>query len=170
MTKTNPASRPQNAPVSPADVRRLADEGLGRNAIARRLGATRHAVDTAAKAAGVTFDRAATRAAVAAWQADATLEREELAADFRRVTRVVLNRILNASDLDPGDLRDLLWSAGSSAASDARLGRLALDVARNPGTAAEGQPWDEVTAGIRDALGILDGLDVDDLDPHGQFD
>lgn len=118
----------QNA-CTPETVRRLSEQGHGRNEIARKLNVNVYQVHKAAREAGVTFDRSATKAATAARVADAQAERIELAEQFRQVGRTILTKVLdsNPGDLDPAALRDLLWSAGSAAASDARYGKLLLD-------------------------------------------
>ena len=118
-----------------AQVQELADNGVGRNGISDQLGISRYRVDKVAKELGITFDRSATRAATAAKVADAQAEREELAAQFRSVARVILSKVLSSSpeELNPLELKDWIFTAGSAAASDARLGKLNLDVlqARN---------------------------------------
>ena len=86
-------------------------------------------VHKAACAAGVTFDRKATRAATAARVADAQAERVELADKFRYVSDTILSKIIQSApeDLDPATLRDLIWAAGSAAATDVRYGRLMVE-------------------------------------------
>ena len=101
--------------VDPEQVAQLAADGLGRNAIARTLGASRRAVDEAAKAAGVTWDRSATAAATAARMADV---RAELADTFATTADLAGDRLidaLKADQLDPGTLRALATVAGISA-------------------------------------------------------
>ena len=93
--------------VDPEQVAQLAADGLGRNAIARTLGASRRAVDEAAKAAGVTWDRSATAAATAARLADV---RAELTDSFATTADLATGRLieaLHADELDPQVLRAL---------------------------------------------------------------
>lgn len=126
---SNESTGRQPKRVTPAKVKELVEQGHGRNEIARRLKTNVYQVNKAAHAAGVTFDRSATKAATAARLADAQAERSELADQFRQVSQTILNVVLNSDpgDLTPDALRDLLWSAGSAAASDARYGKLLLD-------------------------------------------
>lgn len=114
---------------TPEKVAELVAQGHGRNQIARLLEVPVYRVNKAAHAAGVKFDRSATKAATAARMADAQAERAELADKFRQVSQTILNVVLNSDpgDLAPDALRDLLWSAGSAAASDARYGKLILE-------------------------------------------
>lgn len=68
-------------PITEADRAKFAElhsRGLGRNAIAAELGRSPSTVTKLARAAGVTFDRAATAAATAAKQADNRALRAEL--------------------------------------------------------------------------------------------
>lgn len=128
-------NRSQNA-CSPETVKQLAESGLGRNQIAAQLQVTTYRVDKAAQAAGVTFDRSTTRKAVQARSVDAQAARAALSEQFQEVARLTLDRALEtltANDLDPVELRELVWVAGSAAASDVRLAKHALDVlqARN---------------------------------------
>lgn len=119
--------------ITPERVRELADQGYGRNAIMRLTGATQWKVDRAAEAAGVTWDTRRTRKAVETLQVDAAIEREQLAGDFRQIARVILSKVIGSDpgEFDPASLRDLMWTAGSAAASDARYGRLSLDRQRH---------------------------------------
>lgn len=130
MPKSSTSSgRHSKHACTPERVAELVQQGKGRNEISRILKANVYQVNKAAEAAGVKFDREATRAATAARVADAQAEREELAEKFRYVSHTILSKIINSDpgDLDPADLRDLLWSAGSAAATDARYGRLMMD-------------------------------------------
>lgn len=117
----------QNAHVTPERVKALADKGQGRNEVMRTLGASQHHVDKAARAAGVTWDRTWTRKAVETLSVDAALEREQLGQKFRTITHTILDRIINAEDIEPEELRTLLWSAGSATASDARYAKAGQD-------------------------------------------
>ena len=101
--------------ADPEQVAQLAADGLGRNAISRRLGVSRRAVDEAARAAGVTWDRTATAAATAARLADV---RADLADTFATTADLAGDRLitaLRADDLDPGVVRALATVAGISA-------------------------------------------------------
>lgn len=126
----SPTSRTQNAGDITDQVRDLAQAGWGRNAIARELGVSNYQVDKAAQAAGVTFDRAKVAQAVQARVVDAQAEREELAAQFRSVARVILSKVLSSSpeELNPLEMKEWIWTAGAAASSDARYGKLNLDV------------------------------------------
>lgn len=100
--------------VDPEQVAQLAADGMGRNAVARRLGVSRRAVDEAAKTAGVTWDRSATAAATAARLADV---RADLADTFATTADLAGDRLieaLRADQLDPGTLRALATVAGIS--------------------------------------------------------
>lgn len=70
-----------------AKVRELAARGHGRNAIAANLGRGLSTVDAIAKRLGITFDRSATRAAVAARQADQRARRAELSEIYLDLAR-----------------------------------------------------------------------------------
>lgn len=110
MTGTGPPKR-----VDPAQVAQLAREGHGRNSVARTLGVSRRAVDEAAKAAGVTWDRSATAAATAARLADV---RADLADTFADAADLAGDRLITAlrdDVLDPQVLRALATVAGISA-------------------------------------------------------
>lgn len=101
--------------VDPEQVAQLAAEGLGRNAISRRLGVSRRAVDEAARAAGVTWDRSATAAATAARLADV---RAELTDSFTEAADLATGRLieeLHQDQIDAGTLRALATVAGISA-------------------------------------------------------
>lgn len=103
------------ARANPEEVARLAADGLGRNAVARELGVSRRAVDTAAQAAGITWVRSSTEAATRARMAD---RRAELAEDFSDIADRSAERLLqalDADDLDPNVIRALVNAAGTSA-------------------------------------------------------
>lgn len=100
--------------VDPEQVAQLAAEGLGRNAVARTLGVSRRAVDEAARAAGVTWDRTATAQATAARLADV---RADLADTFATTADLAGDRLideLGRDDLDAGTLRALATVCGIS--------------------------------------------------------
>lgn len=100
--------------ADPEQVAQLAADGLGRNAISRRLGVSRRAVDEAARAAGVTWDRTATAAATAARMADV---RAELADTFATTADLAGDRLieeLRRDQLDAGTLRALATVCGIS--------------------------------------------------------
>lgn len=102
------------ARVDPAEVARLAREGMGRNATARHLGVSRRAVDDAARAAGVSWVRSSTEAATRARMAD---RRAELLDDFSAISDRAAERLLqalDADDLDPRVLQALANVAGLS--------------------------------------------------------
>ncbi|MGX1857357.1 hypothetical protein ACWIFB_07965 [Dietzia sp. NPDC055340] len=101
--------------VDPEQVAQLAADGLGRNAISRRLGVSRRAVDEAARQAGITWDRSATAAATAARLADV---RAELTDSFTEAADLATGRLieeLHQDQLDAGTLRALATVAGISA-------------------------------------------------------
>lgn len=100
--------------ADPETVARLAADGLGRNAVARELGVSRRAVDEAARAAGITWDRTATAQATAARLADV---RAELTDSFTEAADLATGRLieaLHADELDPAVLRALGTVAGIS--------------------------------------------------------
>lgn len=100
--------------ADPETVARLAADGLGRNAVARTLGVSRRAVDEAARAAGITWDRTATAQATAARLADV---RADLADTFATTADLAGDRLideLGRDDLDAGTLRALATVAGIS--------------------------------------------------------
>lgn len=100
--------------VDPATVAQLAADGHGRNSAARTLGVSRRAVDEAARAAGVTWDRTATAAATAARLADV---RAELADTFATTADLAGDRLieeLRRDQLNAGTLRALATVCGIS--------------------------------------------------------
>lgn len=100
--------------ADPEQVAQLAADGLGRNAISRRLGVSRRAVDEAARAAGITWDRTATAAATAARLADV---RADLADTFATTADLAGGRLieeLRRDQLDAGTLRALATVCGIS--------------------------------------------------------
>lgn len=110
MTRTGPAIK-----ADPAQVAHLAADGLGRNAVARHLGVSRRAVDEAARAAGVTWDRTATAAATSARLADVRADLADTFADAADLAGDRLITALQADALDPSVLRSLATVAGISA-------------------------------------------------------
>lgn len=101
--------------VDPEQVAQLAADGHGRNSVARTLGVSRRAVDEAARAAGVTWDRTATAQATAARLADV---RAELTDSFTEAADLATGRLieeLHQDQLDAGTLRALATVAGISA-------------------------------------------------------
>lgn len=164
---------PENA-CTPERVKELADQGHGRNQIMRITGASQWHVDKAAETAGVTFDRERTRKAVESLIADAQLEREHLSVQFRQVARTILGKVLNADDLDSGELKDLMWAAGSSAASDARYGKLSLDqrvqqVMDHDGEKAAAD-FAELLHTIRDGFQTLEDTPMEELEGQDDAD
>lgn len=111
-----------HARVDPAEVARLAGEGMGRNAVARHLGVSRRAVDTAAQAAGVSWVRASTEAATRARMADV---RASLADDFSQIADGAAERLLDALDRDEIDPRVLQALAQVAGTATDKLDRLA---------------------------------------------
>ena len=100
--------------ADPEQVAQLAADGLGRNAVARTLGVSRRAVDEAARAAGVTWDRTATAQATAARLADV---RAELTDSFAEAADLATGRLieeLRQDQLDAGTLRALATVCGIS--------------------------------------------------------
>lgn len=110
MTRAGPAEK-----VTPAQVAHLAADGLGRNAVARHLGVSRRAVDEAARAAGVTWDRSQSAAATAARLADVRADLADTFADAADLAGDRLIIALKADALDPSVLRALATVAGISA-------------------------------------------------------
>lgn len=164
MNRESANSTPKTC--TPETVKELAESGLGRNQIAAQLQVTTYRVDKAAQAAGVTFDRAKVAQAVQARSVDAQAEREALASQFRQVARVTLTKVLDAEpgDLDAAQVRDLLWSAGSAAASDARYGKLALDVlqARNAQQTTDAR--NDVVEAIQVSMAQIMSMGEDELE------
>lgn len=114
-----------------ARVVELAEEGYGRNAIARELGCSRRAVDEAAKAEGISWDRSQTKAATAALVADA---QHELSALFSETASMAARRLLaelQADVPDPQLIRALATSA------DLPAGRLLSIAERLPDSSAD---------------------------------
>lgn len=100
--------------ADPEQVAQLAADGLGRNAISRHLNVSRRAVDSAAQAAGIAWDRTATAAATAARMADV---RAELADTFATTADLAGDRLieeLRRDHLDAGTLRALATVCGIS--------------------------------------------------------
>lgn len=95
--------------IAPA-VAHLAAEGLGRNEIARRMKVARGTVTSAAKLAGVTFDRQATAAATAARVTDLRTRRQELSARFLTVSSAVLDAV-DPDDPDARAVRERITAA-----------------------------------------------------------
>lgn len=162
MSNHRSASTPQNA-CTPEKVKELADAGHGRNAIAELLGVTTYRVDKAARAAGVKFDRTATRKAVEARQVDAHAEREELATQFREVARTILTRVLDSEGMETNELRDLIWSAGAAASSDVRIGKLALDRSRFATDERAAEDFADILEAVRSGFEVLDDIDAEEL-------
>ena len=110
------------ARVDPEIVAQLAADGMGRNAVARTLGVSRRAVDTAAKAAGITWVRSSTEAATKARMAD---RRAELLDDFSEISDKAAERLLDALDADEIDPRVLQALAQVAGAATDKLTTLA---------------------------------------------
>ncbi|MFI1914539.1 hypothetical protein [Nocardia sp. NPDC020380] len=91
------------------EVARLHGQGLGRNEIARTLGASAGTVTKAAALAGVSFDTSATAAATEAHKATAQQQRVQLVGRLLDVAADALDRMSGAS---PRELRDLAIVAG----------------------------------------------------------
>lgn len=147
-------------------VRDLAQAGWGRNAIARELGVSNYRVSQAAEQAGVVFDRSATRKAVQARSIDAQAARAALSEQFQEVARLTLDRALEtltATDLDPVELRELVWIAGSAAASDVRLAKLALDALRVKSTAQAADDLNTVVDAITTSITEITSITEEDL-------
>lgn len=160
--------RPENAGGDDlhAQVQELANDGKGRNAIADQLKLSRYRVDKIAKELGISFNREATRAATAAKVADAQAEREELAAQFREVARVILSKVLSSSpeELNPLELKEWIWTAGAAASSDARYGKLNLDVLQAKSTQQATDNRNDVVEAIQISMAQIMSMGEDELE------
>jgi len=130
MTDNGDQSRARTARVTKAEklapeVARLESKGLGRNAIAERLGCSVGTVTNAAKHAGVTFDRAATRQAVEAAQVDAKADRaaidEKVRANANRALTLLLEALSSIQVVTAADARALAATATSLLSTHFRL-------------------------------------------------
>lgn len=149
--------------VDPEQVAQLAADGHGRNAVARTLGVSRRAVDEAARAAGITWDRSATAAATAARLADV---RAELTDSFTEAADLATGRLieeLHQDQLDAGTLRALATVAGISADKLVILGDR---VSATDGTGDS--LLDQLRAGIDSwAAGLADQTNTSTTNPEG---
>lgn len=101
--------------------------GAGRNAIARELGLGGATVSGIVTAAGLTFDRAATRAATSAAKADAAATRTEESSAALDMVRHC--RRLSVATSEPGDLAAVARAARDWSTVHERLAR--IDEARD---------------------------------------
>ncbi|MCU1647581.1 MAG: hypothetical protein JWN03_7856 [Nocardia sp.] len=90
------------------EVARLRAQGLGRNEIARTLGASAGTVSNAAELAGISFDASATAAATEVCKATAQQRRTLLVGRLLEVASDALDR----PEASPRELRDLAIVAG----------------------------------------------------------
>ena len=142
------------ARVDPATVARLAADGLGRNACARRLGVSRRAVDEAARIAGITWVRSSTEAATKARMAD---RRAELADDFSLISDRAAERLLDALDADEIDPRVLQALAQVAGTATDKLDRLADRLTADDGTGDS--VLDKLAAGFQSWAAHVEQLD-----------
>lgn len=156
MTRKQPAEQQKNRAVTTKQLRELHEQGLGRNAIARRLNTTHYQVDKAAKKAGITFDRSAILDATEARNADALIDRVDLAEKFRHVAHVCLDKVLEGGN-EPATVRELLTAAGIAATNDVRLGGLIRDSLPKDSTIGQ----EAVTEALRAEFGTLLSSDIE---------
>jgi hypothetical protein len=74
-------------------IRALHGKGLGRNAIAREVGCSLSTVTMVCRAAGLTFDRSATKVAVEARQVDLRAARQEVLTELYDIAREDIRRL-----------------------------------------------------------------------------
>lgn len=101
----------------------LARHGKSCAEIAITVGRGKSTVSRACKAAGVTFDRAQTRAATEAKRADNASRRQDLARKFIDAGHVFLDQVLDSGRLTPHKAQALMVSAGIAAQRHAELER-----------------------------------------------
>ena len=142
------------ARVDPEIVAQLAADGMGRNAVARTLGVSRRAVDTAAKAAGITWVRSSTEAATKARMAD---RRAELLDDFSEISDKAAERLLDALDADEIDPRVLQALAQVAGTATDKLDRLADRLTADDGTGDS--LLDRLAAGFQSWAAHVEHLD-----------
>ena len=121
-TPTNTAGRvgPTGDDID-GDVQRLADQGHGRNAVARQLGVSNRRVDSAADRLGITWSREQTAKATRARLADS---QSELSTIFSEAAAIAGHRLiaeLGKPAPDPSMVRALAYGAGISADKVAHL-------------------------------------------------
>lgn len=148
-----------------AQVEQLCRDGVGRNEISRQTGVGLGSVTKIVNDAGLSFDRAATRAATAARQEDLAERRSRLLTGMYAETEAVLQRLANptrfqtilkasfgeekAKTLDfipPRDYKDL-----SAAAAQLALAANRLEQSNSPQT----DKVKGLLGGIADQLGLV---------------
>ncbi|MGP5298936.1 hypothetical protein ACTXM9_04595 [Corynebacterium variabile] len=98
-------------------IRERYDAGMGRNAIAKAVGASTWKVSQICQANGWDFDQERTRRAVEVHVASAGEQRRKLAGRFRSVAEVALNNADDHSD-DAAELFGWLKAAGTAVDKD----------------------------------------------------
>ncbi len=156
------------SPISDKQRQRILElhgEGLGRNDIARQAGVGAATVSKVVAEAGLTFDRAATRAATAARQDDLAERRSRLLTGMYAETETVLARLANSAEFEtilkasfgeekprklgfipPRDYKDL-----SAAAAQLALAANRLEQSNSP----QADKVKGLLGGIADQLGLV---------------
>lgn len=140
-----------------AEARRLYDEGMSCNAIAKRLGVATSTVSRWAEREGLSFDRAGTKAAVQAHTVDLAAARIRLAEKMLAASEAMLDRI---------DDPYLVYNFGGkdNTYEEHLLASAPIEVRRNIITTA-GITFDKLTriveksdSGLDQAVGVLDTI------------
>ncbi|MFD4111606.1 helix-turn-helix domain-containing protein [Streptomyces sp. NPDC058650] len=140
-----------------AEARRLFDEGLSCNAIAKRLKCSPSTVSRWARAEGLSFDRTQTAAAVEAHTVDLAAERLLLAEEMMAAGRVALQEIR-------GPVTVYNFGGKDNTFRQRKLDRAPMGMRREALTAA-GIAFDKATrivekdnGGLDQAVGVLDQI------------
>lgn len=140
-----------------AEARRLFDEGLSCNAIAKRLKCSPSTVSRWARSEGLSFDRAKTAAAVEAHKVDLAAERLLLAEEMMAAGREALREIR-------GPVKVYNFGGKDNTYAETQLDRAPMSMRREALTAA-GIAFDKATrivekdnGGLDQAVGVLDQI------------
>ena len=156
-------------------VRKLHAQGLSRNQIAKEIGRSWSSVTKLAKHLGLTFDRAAPKAAIEAAMVDAKLRRRGIIARLYGVAETTLDRLertghdltevsmgeairFSVYELPSADVYRLVGAVSSATSSAVKLEQVDSDSGATEATSM----LDALTAGLGAAYEQLKNRNVDD--------